>query len=84
MPYTFCPRFQPPTAALIERPTLRFQSEAKAQLVLQVTEDAAAASSAAASTAPCLPSVVALEDDIELMERVKLEDNRCCIDFATM
>ena len=44
--------------------------------MLQVTEDAAAAASAAAPAAPCLPSVVALGDDIELMERVKVEDNR--------
>ncbi len=55
---------------------LRFQSEAKAQLVLQVTEDASAAATSATSLTPILPSVVALDDDVELMERVKLEDDR--------
>ena len=54
----------------------RFQSEAKAQLVLQVTEDASTAATSSTSLAPSLPSVVALDDDVELMERVKLDDNR--------
>lgn len=55
----------------------KFQSEAKAQLVLQVTENAASASPSltSAPAAPCLPSVVALDDDVELMERVQLDDN---------
>jgi hypothetical protein len=44
--------------------------------VLQVTEDASTAVTSSTSLTPSLPSVVAHDDDAELMERVKLEDNR--------
>jgi hypothetical protein len=60
----------------------RFQTEALAQLVLQVSEATCGSeqtpqvASGSSPSAPCLPSVVALDDDVETMERVKLNDNR--------